>query len=249
MTAAFHTHPDPPLPYGGRRHARPDLFAAALDVRGLTVGYPGGRRAVLSDLTVRIAEGCLAALVGPNGAGKSTLLKAVAALVKPQAGSVRIFGVPPGGCHHRTAYLPQRGDIDWRFPVTVERLVLTGRYVHLGWLKWPRRADHAIARRVLDRLGLGRLAGRPIGELSGGQQQRALVARALAQGADLLLLDEPFNHLDADTRADLLALFADLRDAGKTLVVATHDFDRPEDVFDDVVRLRDGRREPAGVPA
>jgi manganese/zinc/iron transport system ATP- binding protein len=249
VTAAFHTHPDPPRPYGGRRHAHPDLFAAALDVRGLTVGYPHAPRPVVRDVTVRVADGCLAALVGPNGAGKSTLLKAVAALLTPQAGSIRIFGVPPGGCHHRTAYLPQRGDIDWRFPVTVGRLVLTGRYVHLGWLRWPRRADHAIAGRVMDRLGIGHLAGRPIAELSGGQQQRALVARALAQGADLLLLDEPFNNLDADTRADLLALFADLRAAGKTLVVATHDFDRPDEVFDEVIRLRDGRREPAGVPA
>jgi manganese/zinc/iron transport system ATP- binding protein len=249
VTVAFHTHPDPPLPYGGRRHAHPALFASALEVRGLTVGYPHAARPVLTDVSFEVAEGCLAALVGPNGAGKSTLLKAVATLLTPRAGTIRIFGVPPGGCHHRTAYLPQRGDIDWRFPVTVERLVLTGRYVHLGWLRRPRRSDYAVVRRVMDRLGIGHLVSRPVGELSGGQQQRALVARALAQGADLLLLDEPFNNLDADTRADLLALFADLRAAGKTLVVATHDFDRPEEVFDDVIRLRDGRREPAGVPA
>jgi ABC-type Mn2+/Zn2+ transport system ATPase subunit len=108
--------------------------------------------------------------------------------------------------------------------------------------------DRDVVRRVLERLGIARLAGRPIAALSGGQQQRALVARALAQGADLLLLDEPFNNLDADTRADLLGLFAELRSAGKTLVVATHDFVRPEDTFDAVIRLRAGSREPEAVP-
>lgn len=244
----FHTHSAPPLPYGGRRHAPADLFAAALAVESLTVAYPGTASPAVRGVSFAVPDGVVAALVGPNGAGKSTLLKTAAGLLAPASGSVRLFGLPPGGCHHRTAYLPQRGDIDWAFPVTVERFVLAGRYVHLGWLRWPRRADRAVVRRVLDRLGIARLAGRPIAALSGGQQQRALVARALAQGADLLLLDEPFNNLDADTRADLLGLFADLRSAGKTLVVATHDFDRPGDTFDAVVRLRAGCREPEAVP-
>jgi ABC-type Mn2+/Zn2+ transport system ATPase subunit len=248
VTTAFHTHPDPRFPYGGRRHVHPHLFTCAISVKGMAVGYSSAA-AVLADVSFDIPEGCLAALVGPNGAGKSTLLKAIAALLKPQAGRVTVFGLPPGGCHHRTAYLPQRGDIDWRFPVTVERLVLSGRYVHLGWLAWPRKADYAIARRALERLGIDHLANRQIAELSGGQQQRALIARALAQGADLLLLDEPFNNLDADTRADLLVLFGELRDAGKTLLVATHDFDEPESHFDDVIRLRHGRREPCPVAA
>jgi len=249
VTVAFHTHADPPLPYGGRRHAHPELFAAALTVENLTVGYPHATTPAVQSVSFGVPEGCLAALVGPNGAGKSTVLKAVASLLKPTSGQVLVFGLPPGRCHHRTAYLPQRGDIDWRFPVTVERLVLTGRYVHLGWLKWPRCKDYIIVHRTLDRLGLSALANRQIGELSGGQQQRALVARALAQGADLLLLDEPFNNLDAETRTDLIALFGELRDAKKTLVVATHDFDRPEDVFDRVVRLRDGCCFREAVPA
>lgn len=244
----FHTHPDPPFPYGGRRHAHPDLFAAALAVDSLTVAYPGTVSPAVRGVSFAIPDGCVAALVGPNGAGKSTLLKAVAGLLRPTAGSVRVFGVRPGGCHHRTAYLPQRGDIDWRFPVSVARFVLAGRYVHLGWLKWPRPNDLAVVNRVLDRLAIAPLADRPIAALSGGQQQRALVARALAQGAGLLLLDEPFNNLDAETRTDLLGLFTELRAAGKTLVVATHDFDRPEDTFDAVVRLRAGCREPEAVP-
>ena len=98
------------------------------------------------------------------------------------------------------AYLPQREEIDWRFPISVERLVLTGRYVHLGWFRWPKAGDYQITRAVMDRLGLSNLASRQIGKLSGGQQQRVLVARALAQGADLLLLDEPLNAVDAETR-------------------------------------------------
>lgn len=244
----FHTHSDPPLPYGGRRHAHPDLFAAALAVESLTVAYEGAASPAVRSVSFDIPEGIVAALVGPNGAGKSTLLKAAAGLLAPASGSVRLFGLPPGGCHHRTAYLPQRGEIDWAFPVTVERFVLAGCYVHLGWFKWPRRSDRDVVRRVLERLGVAHLADRPIAALSGGQQQRILVARALAQGADLLLLDEPFNNLDADTRADLLGLFAELRSAGKTLVVATHDFDRPEDTFDTVIRLRAGCREPEAVP-
>lgn len=244
----IHTHPDPPFPYGGRRHAHPDLFAAALAVESLTVAYPGTTRPAVRGVSFDIPEGIVAALVGPNGAGKSTLLKTAAGLIAPSSGSVRLFGLRPGGCHHRTAYLPQRGEIDWAFPVTVERFVLAGRYVHLGWLKWPRRPDRAIVRRVLDRLGIVHLADRPVSALSGGQQQRALVARALAQGADLLLLDEPLNNLDAETRLDLLGLFTELRSAGKTLVIATHDFDRPEESFDVVVRLRGGCREPEAVP-
>jgi ABC-type Mn2+/Zn2+ transport system ATPase subunit len=244
---SFHTHAEPWFPYGGRRHSHPHVFAMALDVEGVSLRY--GSRDVVAGVSLAIPEGTLAALVGPNGAGKSTLLKAIAKLVPLAAGQIRIFGLPPGGCHHRTAYLPQRGDIDWNFPITVERLVLTGRYVHLGWLQRPRANDYAIVARVLDRLDMLPLARRPVSELSGGQQQRLLIARALAQGADLLLLDEPFNNLDATTRADLLELFRELRDAKKTLLIATHDFDQPSEQFDEVVSLNHGKRVRDAVPA
>src|SRR5204863_8950188 len=110
---------------------------------------------------------------------------------------VRVGGLPAGGCRHRVAYLPQRAEVDWRFPVSLRGLVLAGRYVNLGWLRRPSRYDRAVAAAAIDRLGLSELADRQIGQLSGGQQQRALLARALAQQADLLLLDEPLNAVDA----------------------------------------------------
>jgi manganese/zinc/iron transport system ATP- binding protein len=142
------------------------------------------------------------------------------------------------------AYLPQRGDIDWTFPIPVSRFVLTGRYVHLGWFRRPGVRDRAIVTAVLARLGLGALADRQIGRLSGGQQQRALLARALAQEADLLLLDEPLNAVDAETKDIIYAVMADLRAEGKTLVVATHDLGRLADSFDSAAYLRDGEVVP-----
>jgi manganese/zinc/iron transport system ATP- binding protein len=194
---------------------------------------------------MRVPCGTCAALIGPNGSGKSTLLKAVAGLLPVASGAIRVQGNPVGACHHRVAYLPQRGEIDWGFPISVERLVLTGRYVHLGWLSWPRQRDREIVSAALDRLGLSDLAGQQIGNLSGGQQQRALLARALAQAADLLLLDEPFNAVDARTQETIYEAMRSLRDKGKTLVVATHDLSRLEGAFDAVVRLRDGEIETA----
>jgi manganese/zinc/iron transport system ATP- binding protein len=149
-----------------------------------------------------------------------------------------------GACRCCVAYLPQREEIDWRFPISVERLVLTGRYVHLGWLRRPKARDYQIARAVMGQLGLTDLADRQIGRLSGGQQQRVLVARALAQGADMLLLDEPLNAVDANTRAVLHNVFQDLHRQGKTVLVATHDLGRLASEFDAAVYLSDGRQVP-----
>jgi manganese/zinc/iron transport system ATP- binding protein len=192
-------------------------------------------------LNLCIPRGTRVALVGPNGAGKSSLLKAVAGLLPIRSGTIRIYGNPVGACHHRVAYLPQRGDIDWRFPVTVERLVLTGRYVHMGWFGWPQAHDVRIASEVMDRLGLCGLAQRQIGQLSGGQQQRAILARALAQGADLLLLDEPLNAVDAETREVIHDVMRGLQQQGKTVVVATHDLGSLASEFDAAVYLVEGR--------
>jgi manganese/zinc/iron transport system ATP- binding protein len=168
-------------------------------------------------------------------------LKAAAGLLPVHAGAIFIYGQPVGACHHRVAYLPQRSQIDWKFPISVRRLVLTGRYVHLGWLRHPGAQDKQIVSTILDKLGLTLLAERQIDQLSGGQQQRALLARALAQEADLLLLDEPLNAVDADTRLVVSGVLAELQQQGKTILVATHDLGQLEKDFDGAIYLQEGR--------
>ncbi len=229
------------LPYSRRHHASVVPGAPALEAQALSAGYPGALAPALGEVSLRVPTGTRVALVGHNGAGKSTLLKAAAGLLPVLSGELRIYGQPVGACHHRVAYLPQRGEIDWRFPVTVERLVLTGRYVHLGWLRRPGSSDREIARDALERMGLAALAERQIGQLSGGQQQRALLARALAQDADLLLLDEPLTAVDAETREAVSGVLAELQAQGKTAVIATHDLGRMEAEFDGALYLSEGR--------
>ena len=229
------------FPYSRRVHQDAVTGAPALEVRDLTAAYPGTRRLALKGVSLCVPVGAQVALVGHNGAGKSTLLKAVAGLLPVRSGSIVIYGNPPGACHHRVAYLPQRGEIDWRFPITLRKLVLTGRYVHLGWFKHPSRDDWRIADEVIDRLGLSALRERQISQLSGGQQQRALLARALAQEAELLLLDEPLNAVDAETRHLMIELLGLLRQEQKTVITATHDLGRLESDFDGALYLADGR--------
>jgi manganese/zinc/iron transport system ATP- binding protein len=228
------------LPYSGRRHADALPGADAMLLDGLSVGYPGAPEPAVRAVSLTIGSGVRAALVGANGSGKSTLLKAVAGLLRPQAGTIRVYGQPVGACHHRVAYLPQRGEVDWRFPVTVERLVLAGRYVHLGWLRRPGADDRRRVAEVLDQLGLAELAERQISQLSGGQQQRALLARALVQEADLLLLDEPLSAVDAASRQIIARVLDGLRRQGKTALVATHHIDRLDEEFDQVFTLDEG---------
>lgn len=229
------------LPYSGRHHAEPVEEAPALRVDNLSVRYPGAPSPALENVNLNVPTRVRAALVGANGSGKSTLLKAVAGLLPARTGDIRVYGNPVGACHHRVAYLPQRGDIDWRFPVNARRLVMGGRHVHLGWLRRPARADREIVEEAMDRLGITSLAERQIGELSGGQQQRVLLARALAQKADLLLLDEPFAAMDARTTEVVFEVLDDLRSEGKTLVVATHYLARLEREFEGALYLVNGR--------
>src|SRR6476620_10915064 len=191
---------------------------AAVAVDDLSVSMPGDDRLALDNVTLTVPIGSGTALVGPNGAPQSTLLKSIVGLLKPRSGSIRVYGMPVASCLHRVAYLPQRGEIDWRFPMTVRELV----------------------EQEIKRLRLEDLADRQIGQLSGGQQQRALLARALVQGADLLLLDEPMNAVDVETRAILTGVLDDLRAEGKTAIIATHDIGRLESDFDNVLFLADG---------
>lgn len=236
-------HVDPRWPYGGRGHRDPLPGSKAIEIVGLRVAFPGSVAPALDDVSVQVPCGQRVALIGHNGAGKSTLLKTMAGLLQPQAGTIRLFGNPVGACHHRTAYLPQRADLDWQFPVSVQQLIMTGRYVHLGWLRRPGKDDRHRVNVAMRRLGIEPLARKQISKLSGGEQQRALLARALVQESSLFLLDEPLNAVDEATR-DIVAdvLQEHTRDGG-TVLAATHDLGRLSESFDRAIYLRDGRIE------
>ena len=162
-------------------------------------------------------------IIGPNGGGKSTLLKAILGLVPIVRGSVTLFGHPSVAMRSRIAYVPQREMVDWDFPVTVWDVVMMGRYPHVGWLRRPGAADAALVAEVLRQVGMWELRHTQIGQLSGGQQQRVFVARALAQAADVLLLDEPFNGIDAQTQEVIRTIIESGRQTGKIVLLATHD--------------------------
>ncbi len=233
------------LPYSGCRITPipPDVWA--LETDGLCVQYPRTTRLALDQVTCHIPIGARIALIGANGAGKSTFIKAIAGLLPASGGSIRVYGQLAGACYHRIAYLPQRSQIDWAFPISVRRLVTTGRYVHLGWLRRPRARDAKLVAEALDQLGLRALAMHQIGQLSGGQQQRVLLARALVQKADLLLLDEPLAAVDAETQEMITDVFRQLHRQGKTLMIATHDHEQIETEFDGVLHLQGGREIPS----
>lgn len=239
------------MPYAGGRAQTPDTEGVpAFEARGLTLAYPGAGRAALAAFDLRLERGSRTALVGANGAGKSTLLQAAAGVLPPTRGEIRVLGLPPAQARPLVAYLPQRTELDWDFPVTVERFVLTGRYVHLGWFRRPGRAERRKAREAMERLQIGGLARRLIGECSGGQQQRALLARALVQEAHLLLLDEPLNAVDAETRGVVEETLRQLAREARTVVMATHDLGRLDEAFDHAVYLSEGWavEAPPGAP-
>jgi ABC-type Mn2+/Zn2+ transport system ATPase subunit len=210
----------------------------AVEVKGVSAGYDSRR--ALDDVSFTIEPGCLAGLVGPNGSGKSTLLRVILGLHRPWQGEVLIFGRKGKPEHGRVGYTPQSELVDWDFPVSVSEVVLMGRYGKIGLVRRPGKADREIAAAALERVRLADRARRLIGELSGGEQRRALIARALAQEADLLLLDEPLAGLDATAQHDLLELFQELRHEGKTLFVATHDLSCVAEDFDHAVLLNRG---------
>jgi ABC-type Mn2+/Zn2+ transport system ATPase subunit len=206
-----------------------------------------GQRAALDCVSLSIPHGAQVAVVGPNGAGKSTLFKAMVGLIALRSGEMLIHGKPPSQYRETVAYVPQREEVDWRFPVTVSDVVAMGRFGRGRWLRRLTSADREVVQRSLERLGLDPLAQRPIGELSGGQQQRAFLARALAQEPRVLLLDEPFTGVDVATREATLDLLAGLRSQSVTVLVSTHDLDLASDRFDQVVLLN-GRLICAGSP-
>lgn len=206
----------------------------ALDISALTVSYH--EQPVLRDITVSIPSRQLVAIIGPNGAGKSTLLKAVLGLTPVVSGMVRVFGQPVSESRWRIAYVPQTETVDWDFPITAGEVVMMGRYPALGLLRRPGAADRAIVRESLEMVGMTAYRDRHIRQLSGGQQQRIFIARALAQQAEILFLDEPFVGVDARTEEAIFRLMDDLTEAGKTLLVVIHDLGELRR-FDSVVML------------
>jgi manganese/iron transport system ATP-binding protein len=203
-------------------------------VRNIAVRYNG--RVALEEITFHLHGGERIAVVGPNGAGKSTLFKVVSGVLQPNAGEVTIFGSRPRG-HVCIAYIPQRSQVDWNFPVSVADAVMMGRSAKLGLLNWPHKSDWEYVRHALEIVELADLAERQIGQLSGGQQQRMFIARALAQEAELMLMDEPLSGLDTPSQEGLLNLLDTLRDQHVTVMVATHDLDQAARHFDRIMLL------------
>jgi ABC-type Mn2+/Zn2+ transport system ATPase subunit len=206
-----------------------------LQVSGLTVRYRA--HTALEDATFETSCGNCVALIGPNGAGKSTLLKAIAGLIPRAAGSISWRGTRVHKWHREFAYLPQREEVDWSFPVTVRGLVEMGRYSQLGWWKRWRAVDDRNVASAMALMHLEGLENRQISELSGGQQQRAFIARAIASESHVLLLDEPFTGLDRPARENLSSLLRRLASEGRLVIASHHDLNTVTELFDQVLIL------------
>jgi manganese/iron transport system ATP-binding protein len=193
-----------------------------LEVQQLSVNYREVRG--LDRIGFHIEPGQLVGIIGPNGAGKSTMMKAMLGLIPATSGAVHYCNCPLHQQLQKVAYIPQRSQIDWDFPITVSNAVLMARTRYLGWFRRPGKSDRNIAQAALERVEMYSLRRRRIGELSGGQQQRVFLARALAQQAEIFLLDEPFTGVDAKTEAIMLEVFAELKREGKILLMSSHDW-------------------------
>jgi ABC-type Mn2+/Zn2+ transport system ATPase subunit len=221
--------------------------APTLEINEVSVAYAAGANGApgrlkngdplaLENVSFQVQAGQQVAVVGPNGAGKSTLFKVIGGTLKPTRGQVNVYGHDPDR-HICIGYVPQRSQIDASFPVTVEDVAMMGRVGQIGMFRWPRRRDWRIVQECLERVRTAHLAKKQIGELSGGQQQRVFIAQALAQGADLLLLDEPFSGLDAPSHEAILEILDSLHEDEVTVLVATHDLNLAAERFDQVMLL------------
>jgi manganese/zinc/iron transport system ATP- binding protein len=206
-----------------------------LSVHDLTVAY--NRKPVLWDVEYEAPDRALIAIVGPNGAGKSTLIKAVLGLVPIASGRVEIYGRPVARQRRLIGYVPQRGSVDWDFPVSALDVVAMGLYGRIGWLRPVGRRHRDMAWVCLDQVGMADYADRQISQLSGGQQQRVFLARALAQRARLYFMDEPFAGVDAATETAIVAVLRRLKEEGRTVIVVHHDLQTVPEYFDHVLLL------------
>lgn len=210
----------------------------SVEVSGVTVTYSNGNTA-LYDASFRLDAGSICALVGVNGSGKSTLFKAIVGFVQPTEGKVTIAGLSvPQACRNNlVAYVPQAEEVDWTFPVLVRDVVMMGRYGHMNFLRRPGKKDREIVQRSLERVDLAGLQDRQIGELSGGQKKRVFLARALAQEARVILLDEPFTGVDVKTEISIIGVLRELREANHIILVSTHNLGSVPEFCDQVVLI------------
>jgi ABC-type Mn2+/Zn2+ transport system ATPase subunit len=206
----------------------------ALDLQNLDIRYDG--RKAIDNLSLQVESGLSVAVVGPNGAGKSTLFHVLAGVLHPASGTAKIHGHLPTR-HLCTAYVPQSRQVDWSFPVCVADVVMMGRTGLLGLLKRPDSNDRRIVAESLEKAGISQMAERQISELSGGQKQRMFIARALAQEADLMLLDEPLAGLDLSSQEQVFRILEELKEGGVTVLFATHDLELAGERFDRILLL------------
>jgi ABC-type Mn2+/Zn2+ transport system ATPase subunit len=209
----------------------------AVELEHLSLRF--GAQTALEDISLQIEPGLRVAVVGPNGAGKSTLFNVIAGVLQASSGSIRVHGHHPGE-HLCLAYVTQSSQIDWSFPANARDVVMMGRAGQLGLLRRPGKADRDLVSSSLETVGLSSLASRQIGELSGGQKQRLFIARALAQEADLLLLDEPLSGLDVPSQEQILKILDEMKSRGVTVLFATHDLDLAAEHFDRILLLNRG---------
>jgi manganese/zinc/iron transport system ATP- binding protein len=212
-----------------------DLTHIPISVRNLSVAYD--QKSVLTEINYDAPEGDLIGIIGPNGAGKSTFIKSILGLLPLTHGKVRIYGKPYAKQRHLVGYVPQRESVDWDFPTDAFDVVLMGRYGKLGWFRRPTAKDRAIALECLQKVGMDALAHRQISQLSGGQQQRVFLARALAQDAQIYLMDEPFAGVDAATEKSIMQVLHELKQQQKTVLIVHHDLQTVHAYFDSVLLL------------
>ena len=208
---------------------------ARLEIRHISVGYDG--TPVLKDVIFDVPHGARIAVVGPNGAGKSTLFKAMVGLLPLSNGEILIDSLPLGYHLDCVAYVPQRGEVDWHFPVTVADVVMMGRFGRMRWFAAPTMQDHEIVDSSLEKMGIQDLTNKSISDLSGGQQQRVFLARALAQQPHIFLMDEPFTGVDTTTQEATLHLLDHLQEEQVTVMISTHDLNLAANRFDTVLLL------------
>ncbi|MCY7321974.1 MAG: metal ABC transporter ATP-binding protein [Phormidesmis sp. CAN_BIN36] len=213
------------------------MDAVSIDIQNVTVAYHG--KMALHSASLQLNAGTICGLVGMNGAGKSTLFKAIMGFVKPASGHISIHGLPIRQVQKKNlvAYVPQSEEVDWNFPVSVHDVVMMGRYGYMNLLRIPRSPDQRAVRDSLERVEMWQMRDRQIGELSGGQKKRTFFARALAQQGTVLLLDEPFAGVDIKTEKMMIDLLMDLRQAGHTILISTHDLDSITTFCDQVVLI------------